>query len=443
MPRPRRPDHALVIGGSIAGLLSARVLSDHFARVTVIERDRLPDGPRSRRGVPQDTHLHGLMAAGLMTIERLLPGFEQGLADGGATVGDAARDVVHVLPAGAAPRFVSGLRFRGATRRLMESVIRRRVLALDRVTVMQSARVTGLVSDGADAIGGVRVRASHSDLEIDADLVVDASGRHTRAPDWLDALGFGRPPALTVDSGIAYASRRFLRPVAEPDWKVLLIAGDPDAYPRYGGILSEEDDQWAVVLAGVGKDAPPVDDAGFRSYATGLRSRMLHDAIADAEPAGPVRLYRDTGNRMYRYERMRYRPTNFIPIGDATVALNPVFGQGMTLAALAAAELGASLAAIGCGAKLARHLQRRLTAINRLPWLVATSQDFRHGSTVPRATRLIRAYTDRFVQRVPGSRAAAGAFIRGLHLVDPTGFLAPGIVARTLLPAPGVRRLRS
>lgn len=439
MTQAFRTDHVVVVGGSIAGLLAARVLADCFDRVTIVERDVLPEGPESRRGVPQDGHLHGLMAAGLATVERLLPGFEAELAAAGAVSGDIAQDVAYALPCGMAPRFVSGVRFRGTTRRLVEGTIRRRVLALGRVTLLESNRVAGLLADGAGAVRGVVARQGGETTEIAADLVVDASGRHSHAPDWLDAIGCGRPSMMVVDSRVAYASQRFARPAGGPDWKTLLIAADPVAFPRYGGIFSEEGGHWAVAVAGLGDDAPPTDDAGFRAYARGLRSPMLHDAIAGAKPVEPVLSYRDTANRVRCYHRMRRLPENFVAVGDAVAALNPVFGQGMTLAAIGAAALGDMLARRGAGPGLARAFQRRLAALNRIPWLLATSQDLRHGSTGPLSSRLIRAYTDRFMLRIPGDRAAAEAFVRALHLVEPTAFLAPGIVARTLLTRRGTK----
>lgn len=436
-----RHDHAVVIGGSVAGLLAARVLADRFTRVTIVERDALPAGPpQSRRGTPQDGHFHALMAAGLASIERLVPGFEADLAAAGAVPGDASLDAAYLLPAGWAPRFKSGLRFRGASRRLVEWTIRRHVAALPNVSIVQRTRVTGLAVDGAGAVRGVVTVHDRSPEPIDADFVVDASGRGSRAPDWLDAAGFGRAREAVVDSRLAYASQRFERPSPEPEWKALLVLADPMRNPRYGGIYPEEDGRWVVALAGIGQVTARGDTAGFLAFARALRSPLVHAAIANAKPLEPVLAFRNTGNRWRRYDQLARLPEGFVLLGDAVAAMNPIYGQGMTLAAFGAALLKSELDEGRPASGFSLRYQRRLARALRIPWLLATSQDLRHGSDVPPLGRLVRYYTDRLQSRIPADPTVARAFFRTLHLADPAAFLRPSILARAVTPFAGPPR---
>jgi flavin-dependent dehydrogenase len=429
-----RCDHAVIIGGSMAGLLAARVLADHFARVTIVERDEFPDVPRSRPGTPHDGHFHALMAAGLAAIERLLPGFEADLAAAGAVPGDASLDAAYLLPTGWAPRYRSGLYMRASSRRLAEWTLRRHVLARDTIALAQATRVTGLVADAASAVRGVRVRDGAAEREIAADLVVDASGRTSRAPEFLKALGYGRPEEVVVDSRLAYASRRFERPSGDPGWKALLVVADPPDNPRYGGIYPEEGGRWVVALAGPAGDAPPSDPDGFLAFARSLRSPLLAEAIARARPIEPVFSYGSNASRIRNYQRMRRLPEGFIVLGDAVAALNPIYGQGMTLAALGAEALGEELAERGASPGLARRFQRRLAKIIRIPFMLAASEDSRFCTDAPLLARLVRTYTDRLRTRTPTDRAVADAFFRTLQLTDPAAFLRPSILARALAP---------
>jgi len=426
---------AVVIGGSIAGILAARVLADHFEQVTVVERDRFPDGPFSRRGTPHDRHLHALLGGGLRIMDRLFPGFDAELAAAGGVNGDVCNDAAYFLPTGRAPRFATGIRVNGASRRLIEWTLRQRLRAVNNVSFVENLRVTGLLSDSEGSVRGALGRSDAATRDVDADLVVDASGRASRAPEWLQTLGYERPPENVVDSSIAYVSCRFKRPPDDPGWKALFVFGDPRRNPRYGVISPEEDGRWVVGLAGASGVAPEADEAGVLSFARELRSPLLYDAISRARLLGPVLSYRNTMNRVRRYERLRRWPERFVVLGDAVAVLNPIYGQGMTLAAIGAITLGEMLAEHGNREGLAKRFQRRLALANRIPWLLATSQDLRHGGTAPFLTWTAQLYTDRLMARMPTDPIVTKAFFQAVHLVDQTAFLRPRIVARGLMPA--------
>lgn len=431
-------EHAVIVGGSIAGLLAAAALSSRCRRVTVVERDTPPDRPGARRGTPHDGHCHALLAAGAAGIERLVPGFDAELAAAGADSGDALEDVACSLEDGWVPRWAIGLRTRAASRRLIEWTLRRRVAALANVTLVSGARVLEPLASSGRVCG---VRFADGGV-LSGDAVVEATGRGSRLPDWLEREGFGRPVERSFESGLAYASQRFVRPTESLGWKAMLIVADAGPHPAYGAIYPEEKGLWAVALAGARGTVPPREPEGFMAFARGLRSPALHDAIARAQPVEPVMTWRATANRVRCYHRMRRWPEGLFVLGDAVAALNPIYGQGMTLAALGAVALGEAFAQ-GPARESGLRFQRRLARINRVPWLLATSEDSRFSAGAPLSVRLVRLYTDRLRRRLPDDPALARAFMRTLQLVEPAACLRPGAVLRVLRPVgrQGVRKL--
>jgi 2-polyprenyl-6-methoxyphenol hydroxylase-like FAD-dependent oxidoreductase len=292
-----RHRHAVVVGGSLAGMLAARVLSDHFDRVTLLERDRFSETPAVRKGLPQGRHVHSLLERGREAMERFLPGLTGQLVHAGAQPLDATRDVASMSPFGWYVRLPGNLRLLACTRDLIDWGVRSRVAALSNVLICQGADVAGLIRGPGDGtcVAGVRLRSRTADAEIDyggaelaAELVVVADGRNSRLPEWLTALGHEAPEETVVNSFQGYASRLY-RPPAEfaSDWKALYIQQAPPGDPRGGLISPVEGGRWLVSLVGGDGDYPPTDDAGFLAFARSLRSPELYEAIARAEPLTP------------------------------------------------------------------------------------------------------------------------------------------------------------
>jgi 2-polyprenyl-6-methoxyphenol hydroxylase-like FAD-dependent oxidoreductase len=440
--------HAVVMGAGMAGLLAARVLADHFEQVTVVDRDRFPDGPGFRRGVPQSRHLHVLLGRGLECLEQLFPGFEGDLVAAGVPVVEGSESL-WLNAAGWCRRYQSPIRLLGASRELIEWQARTRVIALDNVRVLERCEAVGLLADQhRDAVTGVRLRSRGSraeltgpDTDVPADLVVDASGRGSRAPQWLAALGYQPPTETSINSLLGYASRQYRIPAGfQADWRMLVLNAKPPGNARSGALVPIEGGRWMVALIGAGRDYPLADDTGFLEFARGLRSPLLYETINDAEPVSPIYSFRNTDNQRRQFERLRRWPEGFVVIGDASCSFNPIYAQGMTVTAMTAVTLDHILAEHRrrSGADpsgLARQLQRQVARTNAGAWTMATSEDLRYpwteGARLDLPTRMMHRYGDRLLEVANGNPRVNTAFVNVVNLRHPpTSLLRP----RVLLP---------
>ncbi len=426
--------HAVVIGGSMAGLLAARVLSDHFARVTVIERDRFPEEPVPRRGVPQAHQLHVLLRRGRVILERLFPGLGGELVSAGCPVVDMANDLAWLTPAGWGTRFPSELALISFSRDLLDFGVRRR-LSASGVCFLEERDVLGLLP-GAGGVAGVRVRSRAGEEEVGADLVVDATGRGSLAPRWLAEIGYPRPEETTVDAHLGYASRLYARPPNfRAGWKGVYVQVAPPDFTRGGVLFPIEGDRWMATLVGGDRDYPPTDERGFMDFARSLRAPTIHETLQGAEPLTPVRRYRATENRRRHYERLSRMPENFLVTGDAACAFNPVYGQGMTTAALGAEALEACLR--GDLAGLSKRFQKKLAKVNAAPWMLATGEDYRYrgteGGTLDLMTRFMHRYMDRVMELSTGDAAVRLRLLKAFNLIEPpTTLFHPYLAAKVL-----------
>jgi 2-polyprenyl-6-methoxyphenol hydroxylase-like FAD-dependent oxidoreductase len=438
MNTPKR-DHAVVIGGSMAGMIAARVLSAQFARVTLIERDTLPsdETPTHRAGVPQARHIHGLLARGLRLLDAYFPGFESELAASGAVRVHWMRDTIQLIPTGWTPRFDSGIITHACSRAHLDTLIRRRVRAIPNLTIMDGWTAEALcIADGRAT--GVQVaprpRTAGAPHVVDADLIVDASGRASHAPDWLTANGYDAPLETRVDAKLGYSTRVYtMPPDFAPDWNAILLMTMP-ARPRGGVFQRIEGDQWVLTLAGTNGDLPPTDEAGLLAFAHSIPAPPLHDALARATPISPIYGYHRTGNLMRHYERMARVPAGFIVMGDAVCAFNPVYGQGMTAAALGGEVLDRWLRRDG---RDGRAFQQALARSNAPAWLMATNEDWRYPNTVGvypgKIVARLNRYVDWLFDAAPDVPEVTQTFLGVMHLVTPSAALfKPSLIAKRL-----------
>lgn len=446
--------HAVVVGGSMAGLLAARVLADHFRRVTVVDRDRFPETPAFRKGVPQSRFPHVLLPSGLAVLRRLFPGIAEELVSFGAVRYLWPRDALWLTPGGWSGRFAhdEGRVALSQSRELVEWVVRRRVTALGNVRVLEGRQVTGLLAS-ADRreVTGVSLRSRPSARaeagtieKLRADLVVDASGRGSRAPRWLKELGYEPPEETRIDAFLGYAGRTYAVPPAlRADWRIIFIQANPPADGRGGILLPVEEGRWSVALFGGGGDYPPTDEEGFLAFAKNLRSPVLYEAIRNAEPLTPVHGYRRTANQRRHYEHMGRLPERFLVTGDATCAFNPVYGQGMSVAAAEAAALEGCLREQrrehpnGELDGLPRRFQKEVARSHAGAWLIVSGEDLRYptaeGGRRGLPTRLSHRYFDRVVRAAMVDPAVNLAFVDVIGLLSPpTSLFRPSVLLRVL-----------
>jgi 2-polyprenyl-6-methoxyphenol hydroxylase-like FAD-dependent oxidoreductase len=436
---PNRYSSAVVLGASMSGLLAARALSEHFERVTLVERDVLPEGAALRKGVPQAAHAHGVLAGGYRIMDGYFPGMMDELEALGAPRGDIVGDFLWFQYDRWKLRHDAGLLGITVSRPCLEAAVRGRVKALANVTFLEGSdgvrpafdaaarRVTGLV---------VRRRGGAARGEtLGADLVVDASGRGSQSPRWLEEWGCGRPSELSVRVNVGYATRTFeRRPGDLFDSIGGVISGTPPASTRYAAILAAEGPRWVVTLAGCVGDYPPTDEEGWLAFAKSLPEPAAYELVTSARPLTEITSYRFPANQRRLYERMRRFPAGYLVVGDAVCSFNPIYGQGMSVAAAEARALDESLAAGLDG--LAGRFYARARKLVDIPWAIATGEDLRFPQVEgrrPPGTRLVNRYMERVHAAASEDPAVCRKFFEVLNLLaPPSALMSPRVAWRVL-----------
>ncbi|RAV07438.1 oxidoreductase [Mycolicibacterium sp. GF69] len=331
--------HVAVIGGSLAGMCAARVLADVSERVTIYERDDLPDHPAHRAAVPHGRHVHLLMARGAEEFESHFPGLLADMVAEGVPMLENRPDCIHFGAAGhvlgTAHRLQNAFTAYVPSRPQLEWQIRRRVQAIGDVNLVHATVTEPVYDAGQRRVTGVVLDSGET---VDADLVVDATGRGTRLPAWLEKWGYARPAEETVDVGIAYASHQFHVPDGLLAEKVV-VAGASRAQPLGIGMLFYEDGNWNVTTFGVGKAEPPQTVAQILDLADEILPAHVAAALRQATPLGEMAFHKYPTSRWRRYDDLERFPAGIVPFGDAVVSFNPTFGQGMTMTAIQADNL--------------------------------------------------------------------------------------------------------
>lgn len=434
--------HALVLGTGIAGLLAARILIDHFSRVTLIDCSASPEKSEIRDGIPH--HAHILFVRGQRILENLFPGLIAELTSAGAVTVEWTADCPILFRTGWSPRFHSSLVTRTCSQQLLERLVQQRVSEYGNghLTILPKHQVVGLETDKTRIIG---VQACYEGVEktIQADLVVDATGSESHIMEWLQAIGYPAVEETVIHSRLGYASRIYRQPHSDFDWKALFVMSDPGVSTRGGLIYPIEDDRWVVTLTGRQGDYPSTDDDAFLEFAGSLRSPIICDAIRNAEPLTPIYGFRDTDNRLCHFERLSHWPDGLIVTGDAVCTLNPIYGQRMTAAGLAALALNECLDdqhkhhLNGDLTGLGRRFQKRLAKVNSFSWLMTTVEDYRWSNTAPplpnHTTRFIRWYTDKVMTASVQHPDIFQNFFEVINLIkSPLTLLKPHVFARAL-----------
>lgn len=446
---------AVVIGAGLAGMLAAAALSATVDEVIVLDRDELPDGPEHRRGLPQGRHAHLLMAGGMTAMEELLPGvgLRKQLLAAGAHEVSLSSGMLALTPDGWFRRWRhEGPRMITCSRALLDWVVRTAVPAHTRVEIRR-AQVVGLLGS-ARRVTGVRIAAGAGtgagagESELDADFVVDASGRGSRAFGWLGTLGVTGVRERTLDPGLVNATRLYRLPQGAEAFPLTVVQADPyvGRPGRSGMVMPIEGDRWMVSLAGTRGGEPPVDPDAFLQYTLDLPHPIVGRLISGAEPLGDVHLSRSTRNVRRYPEKAPHWPERFVVLGDALATFNPAYGQGMSVAAFGARVLGREVERGGVTAPgLARRVQREAARSVDAAWSMAASQDVLYpgvrGGRPGVTDRLAAGYTRRVMRAATGSYGVASAVWDVTSLrTGPTRLFRPDVLLSTLA-GPALRPL--
>lgn len=437
--------HAVVVGASMGGMLAARALADFFERVTIVERDALPPMGQQRKGVPQGRHTHALLPSGRDILEAFFPGLTAELAAMGAPVIEST-DLRWYDGGGRHCAFTNELAMGlGVSRPLLEGYVRQRLRALPNVSIVERCDALGLsLSEHGTHARGLRIlrRAPGSAEEVlEADLVVDASGRGSRAPAWLQECGYQPPEEERIVVDIRYMTRLYRR---SPDdlggAKVVVIAPSPEQATLAGGVMfggvmiAQEGNRWTVSIGGMAGNAPPGDDEGFRTAARGLFAPDIWEVVSKNEPLSDCMPYRFPASQRRQYERLSRFPEGFLVFGDAICSFNPIYGQGMSVAALEALDLQRALRE-GLDNLWRRFFHRASKTIAN-PWQIVAGGDLRWPEAQGQRTRSMRFvnwYLSRLHVAARRDPAVAAAFNGVASLqAPPASLMRPGIALRVL-----------
>ncbi|MFE3579850.1 FAD-dependent oxidoreductase [Streptomyces vinaceus] len=422
---------AVVLGGGLAGTLAAAALAPFVREVLILEHDAaLPHTPSPRSRLPQAAHAHMLWAGGADAMEELLPGITDDWLAAGAHRIPIPNGMVSFSAAGWFRRSWADTHYLiGASRNLIDWAVRERVLRLPNVSVQTGTKVCGLEGDAAHVLG-VAVRDAQGERRlIAADLVVDATGRNSKSHQWLRDIGGPQVRETVVDAGVRYASRKYWAPEgARTDWPVIHIPADP----RQGRpgivatIISIENGQWHVSLSGTRGGEPSSENDLFEEFARRARHPLVAELLARAEPAGEVSVFTRTANSRRHFEQAPL-PDGFIALGDAATSLNPVYGHGMSAAALGAVALRnqarrTSVLSPGFAAKTQRAIARPAAAA----WMLAVGQDRFYPGAIGRKPTPVDRLAARYVHRL--NRAAIGNALIVRKLTDVMAMRRPALI---------------
>lgn len=429
----QRDEHAVVIGASMAGLVAAAALASHYRRVTVLDRDALPEGPDNRRGVPQGKHAHGLQAGGVRALDELLPGIIDELVMAGAPTGDLNLACSWMVGGGYLARGEAGVPGIGVTRPYLEHHVRARVLALPGVAIHDGVEVLRPLTDGPRRVTGVEIAPTGGgDPErIEADLVLDASGKVSKLPQWLTALGYPAPAEEQVHCRMAYLSRRWQ--LADPDSVDLVTVITPAETPHFGVMIAQEDGSHIVTLGGLLDSGPARDDQAYLDFAASLPNPAIAQALAGAIPVTELQPSHFPSSRRRRYDKLRSFPAGLLALGDSIAAFNPMYGQGMTVAALQAVALRDLLAR---GPLDARKFFARAHRIEDVAWKISTGGDLRFDAVEGRRTtsgKIMNRYLDKLTLAARTDPVLSRQFLLVASFIEgPESFFKPSIVRRVL-----------
>jgi flavin-dependent dehydrogenase len=382
---------AIVVGGSIAGLASAKALAPYFDEIIVLDADEFHDTTGARKGTPQASHVHGLLKGGGDALTSLFPMLPEKLREAGAVSADFSRDVRWYINERWMPRFPGSLPIFFQTRPVLERCIRDEARKLDNVEILTHRRIIDykLDPDKKRVIAAVISHRDGASETIEADFFVDTSGRGSFLPKWLSENGFGTVREKRITVNLGYASCLMELPEdPDRDWSSLLIYPKGPHEIRGSTLVKVENNRWMLTLAGYHHDHPPSDIDGFLEFARTLPRPDIYNAVKGAEIVSSISLHKFPHGHWREYGKLARFPLGLLPVGDTNASLNPLFGQGMSAAALSAQSLGQLFKRYGSNLsekdleQLKTDYFLALKKILKTPWDLALGQDFRYPATL-------------------------------------------------------------
>lgn len=438
---------AIIIGGSIAGLLTARVLSDHFEEVLVIERDKLADKPVPRRGVPQSGQTHSIHQKGAEIIQELFPDLTWDFEHAGVIPCDLGSEMRWLFFGEWMKPNRSDVFVHWCDRPQLEWQIRQRVQAMPNVQLLDDCQVVELLTDASkEQVTGVTVRLPKEmggKRPYMANLVVDACGRGSRVSQWVKQLDYPEVPVSEVKINLGYASGIFqLLENSNPDWKALLISAKPGLSQKLGLIYRMPNNQIKVLLAGWFGDHPPTDLEAYLQFARSLPQPDIYETLRTAKPLAPIKAYKLQSNKWNHFESAAKWPEGLCVVGDAVCSFNPSFGQGMTVAALHAVALGEQVQKLNHQGKglaasgLSRRFQKEAAKIVNNPWMITTGEDLRFQEAEgprPFSLPIIQNYLAQVFEIAHTNPAVAKQFFEVMTFMkEPPAFFQPVVLVPVL-----------
>ncbi|MEV4258799.1 FAD-dependent oxidoreductase [Spirillospora sp. NPDC049652] len=430
-------ERAVVLGGSMAGLLAARVLAEAYAEVLIVDRDRLTGVTTARRGVPQGRHVHGLLARGQQILDELFPGFTERAIEAGVPTGDLGELRWYFNGRRTRPAS-TGLICVSADRPVLESLVRASVAEWKNVAFAEETDILELLTEDGDArVTGVRVQGradGSAPRDVPADLVVDATGRGSRTPAWLAEHGYSRPPEQRIKIDLTYTTRHYrLRDESILNGDLSINPVSTPSHPR-GAFFSRIDGGRCIVsLTGVLGDAAPTDPDGFLAWAGSLAVPDVLDVIKDAEPLDDPVSFTYPASVRRHYEQLERFPDRLLVMGDAFCSFNPVYGQGMTVAALEALTLRAHLER---GVPEPLPFLKDVAGVVEAPWQISAGGDLAFPQVEgvrPPEVEMMNAYMGLLQSAMTRDPAVTRAFMRVAGLVDPApALMSPEMIYRVL-----------
>ncbi|MGE0214845.1 FAD-dependent oxidoreductase [Mycolicibacterium sp.] len=432
--------HAIVIGASTTGLAASAAAARHFDTVTNIERDSLPNGPTWRKGVPQSHHGHILLRGGQNVFNHYFPGLTTDLLARGSVEVDMANDICWYHSGGWKKRFDSGRTMLCQTRGFLEHYIRQRLAQIPNVRLLQNTKVAGYTASGRH-ITGVELGDG---TVLEADLVIDTSGRNSETPKHLSAFGFGIPEVSELKVDIGYSTTLFTAPDRARDWKGMLIHSKPPA-TRTAALLPTEGGRWIVTLLGWQGDYAGGDIESFLEWTTGLPIPDMHNVLSEATCVDDVHRWRFPANLRRHYDKMAAAPEGLVVIGDANTSLNPLYAQGMSHGAIGTSILDACLSEqrhdVGAGRidGLSKRFHRAYSQLLDECWFTSTVEDYGAVSTNGGGrlvSRIASWYLGKITEMTWRDESIAREFIDVMHLQRaPMTLMRPSVAVRALMRA--------